>query len=108
MSVWPPGISDGLSLPCSICHRHPYIDYHATDPSWNLVTRKHGQGNRLGVICIECFIYLLRKYGKDPARCIESIQVPGRSATAVFDRGRVVVWPRQHRASLGAGEGGKA
>ncbi len=76
------GVSDGLSLPCSVCDHHTQIDYHATDESWESITSNHG--NRLGVICLECFIDLLLQHGMEPAECIERVDVIGKAATRVF------------------------
>lgn len=78
------GVSDGLSLPCSVCGRHTQIDYHATDGSWLGITRDHRHGDQLGVICLECFIGLLLRYDMEPATSIERVDVIGKADTRVF------------------------
>jgi len=92
---WPPGISDALSLPCSICGKRTNIDYKASDESWKYITSNKGHGNRLGVICLECFIELLLRHDRCPENCIESIYVIGRSATTVFKIDYLAHWPKE-------------
>jgi len=78
------GVSDGLSLPCSVCHQQTQIDYHATDESWENITQVHEHGDKLGVICLECFIDLLLQYGLEPSACIERVDIIGKTDTRVF------------------------
>ena len=68
---WPPAISDGLTLACSICGNVPEIDYRVTDELWNEIVPKEF---RPGVICLRCFSKMASPLVL--ARNIEEIQLP--------------------------------
>lgn len=89
------GVSDGLSLPCSVCGEHTDIDYRASDDSWRIVTRNLGVGDPLGVICLACFMAAMRSQGLNAAVCVQEIQLAHPEVTRVFLPSRDV-----HHAAL--------
>lgn len=55
---WKPGIPDGLTLKCPYCGKIPKIDYHVPDPLWKAIAPKK---DKLGVICLSCFVSLAKE-----------------------------------------------
>lgn len=80
-SEWPGGISDGLILPCAVCHQSVKFDYHVTDECWEAVVPKD---KRLGVICLPCLDMLAEQKGIDISQSIEGMQFTGVGKTIVL------------------------
>lgn len=80
MSVWPEGISDGLTLPCSDCGKHTLFDYHVSDDFWRQWVPNKPE--RLGVICLPCLD--ARCGGVGLAGALERVQWTGTSHTIVL------------------------
>ena len=78
---WPGGISDGLTLPCSICDVIPAFDYGVKDAFWLAVAPVK---YRLDVICLPCLDTLATAMGFNVADNLESIQFTGIGKTIVF------------------------
>jgi len=77
-----PGISDGLILPCAICHRRLHFDYIVRDDIWRAVVPK---ALRQNVICLPCLDRLAIAQGYDIGSAILSIQWTGIGKTLVLD-----------------------
>ncbi len=92
MSNWPPGVSDGLTLPCSNCGKFTNIDFRATPESWSYVTEFIG--DKTSVICLDCFTEALNRSDRNPAECIVEIQIIGKGSTLVFRKPELIIWPR--------------
>ncbi len=76
--TWPEGISDGLTLPCSLCGTAPKFDFVVHDDLWAaVVPRIH----RLGVVCLPCFDREATKKGIDWADGLEQVQFTGVGKT---------------------------
>lgn len=79
---WPEAISDGCSLPCSICHKKKvFFDYKVNDNFWQEVAPKE---YRLDVICLPCLDKLATKKGLDVASYLESVQFTGIGKTVIL------------------------
>ena len=68
---WPEAITDGLTLPCSICHNYTNIDYGVSDEFWRKVTHGMGSDVRLGVVCLDCLI----RMSDEESVALENIQI---------------------------------
>ncbi len=78
LEEWPEGISDGLTLPCSICKRKVSFDYHVSGDFWkNVVPSKY----KLDVVCLPCLDTLASKTGLDVAGHLEFVQFTGIDKT---------------------------
>lgn len=82
-SIWPEGISNGLTLPCSDCGQNPRFDYHVADEFWNLWVRDRA---RLGVVCLPCLDK--RCGGRGLAEALEEVQWTGTNHTVVLKPSR--------------------
>ena len=78
---WPGGVSDGLSLPCSICHQKVYFDYHVDDNTWRRVAPIN---HRRDVICLPCFDLLSKEKNIDATRHVVNVQFTGTRSTLVL------------------------
>lgn len=78
---WPPGISDGLNLPCALCHQSVKFDYTVSDECWDSVVPKD---KRRGVICLPCLDKLAEQQSIDISRFIQRLQFTGVGKTIVF------------------------
>jgi len=77
---WPPGVSDGLVLPCSRCGQQPKFDYHVDDEFWREVVPPD---ERLGVICLPCLDRLVDVLGlgMEVGQHLRQVQFTGCSST---------------------------
>lgn len=75
---WMPAISDGLTLPCSICDRIPPFDYSVDSKFWNLIV---DDAYKRGVICLPCLDKLAFDKGHDISTHLESVQFTGIGKT---------------------------
>jgi len=80
-NIWPEGISDGLALPCSICHKEVSFDYSVDDKFWQEVVPKE---YRLNVICLPCLDKLATENGLDITDHLGSIHFTGIGKTIVY------------------------
>jgi len=78
---WPEAISDGLSLPCSICGIIPMFDYHVDDDFWSRIVPGH---IRRDVICLPCLDGLAHNVQLDVAEHIEFVHFTGIGKTVVL------------------------
>ncbi len=78
---WPGGISDGLILPCAVCHQSVKFDYAVSDECWDSVVPKD---TRRGVICLPCLDILAEQQGIDISKFIQDLQFTGVGKTIVF------------------------
>lgn len=79
--AWPEAISDGLTLPCSICGVIPYIDYRVGSDLWGRVVP---EAYRRGVVCLSCLDRLASDAGLDVAAHLEFAQFTGVGKTIVL------------------------
>jgi len=89
---WPSGISDGLVLPCSVCHKQVFFDYLVDDEFWQEVVPKK---YRLDVVCLPCLDKLATKDGLDITDYLKSIQFTGIGKTIIFLPFRVYYYKKQ-------------
>ncbi|KKM80265.1 hypothetical protein LCGC14_1341700 [marine sediment metagenome] len=82
MSTWPPGVSDGLVLPCAICGLHPKFDFRVTDECWQAVLGKAEY--RRGVVCLPCFDRLATEKRLDVSRALIEVQFTGIGKTIIL------------------------
>ena len=75
---WPPGVSNGLVLPCSRCDQHPKFDYHVDDEFWRKVVPPDEQ---LGVVCLPCLDRLVDVLGMEVGQHLRQVQFTGCSST---------------------------
>ena len=80
--AWPPGISDGLMLPCAVCGLHPKFDFHVTDECWRAVVADAEY--RLGVVCLPCFDQMATDKGIDMSEALVDIQFTGIGKTIIL------------------------
>ena len=80
--IWPPGVSDGLTLPCALCGLHPKFDFRVTDECWQAVVRNAKY--RLGVVCLPCFDRLAMERRLDVSRALIEVQFTGIGKTVVL------------------------
>ena len=78
---WVEGISDGLTLSCSLCGNVPHFDYRVDDKFWNKIVHK---SISLGVVCLSCLDKLATDVGLDVADHIEELQFTGIGKTVIF------------------------
>jgi len=89
---WPCGVSDGLTLNCSICGEVPNFDYCIKDELWDEIVPKDF---RRGVICLPCFAELALKKGVDAkvlGEGMERIQFCAPGLTVEFIPANVFVY----------------
>lgn len=89
ISVWPEGISDGLTLPCSDCGSEGvWLDYTVTEEAWQRVVPE--KPTRLGVVCLPCY---LKRGGK--LTDLVSLQIVDKDGKATLrsDCLAVYKWP---------------
>ncbi len=87
---WPEGISDGLTLPCSICGLVPKFDYTVTDLFWNKVVPKKWSTS---VICLGCLDKL--SYGYDLGSVLIKVQFTGIGRTIVLKPKEIFYYQRR-------------
>ena len=75
---WPPGISDGLTLPCGICREVPFFDYRIADAVWRQVAPP---AHWLGVVCLPCLDKRGSAMGVDVTETLEEVQFTGVGKT---------------------------
>ncbi len=75
---WPPGVSNGLVLPCSRCGQQSKFDYHVDGDFWRKVVP---QDERLGVVCLPCLDLLAEELGMEVGQHLRQVQFTGRSST---------------------------
>lgn len=80
-NTWPEGISNGLTLSCSVCHKQVFFDYLVDDKFWQEVVPKE---YRLNVVCLPCLDKLATENGLDVADHLGSIQFTGIGKTIVY------------------------
>jgi len=78
---WPCGVSDGLSLPCSVCDSKVYFDYGVTDELWAQVIPKR---MKRSVVCLPCLDALAKEKGLNIGPHMRFIQFTGRGETIEF------------------------
>lgn len=79
MSIWPEGVSDGLTLSCHDCDERPRFDYRVTESFW----RQWVPGpERLSVVCLPCLDK--RCGGKGLAANLLEVQWTGTGHTVVL------------------------
>lgn len=83
---WPEAISDGLTLPCSICDHLPKFDYLVEGDLWHEVVPEEF---KRGVICLGCLDKLASEKGWDIASYLSRIHFTGIGKTIVLHPDRV-------------------
>jgi hypothetical protein len=78
MRHWPSGVSDGLSIPCSVCGEIPPFDWRGRHETWDAVIPKPF---RRGVVCLPCFAGLAREAGVRIDEALEEVQFVGPGYT---------------------------
>lgn len=78
---WPGGISDGLTLLCSLCHKQVFFDYLVNDEFWQKVAPNN---YHLDVVCLPCLDKLATENGLDIADHLKSIQFTRIGKTIIF------------------------
>lgn len=79
-NVWPPAVSDGLTLPCSDCGKIPRFDFRVSDEFWQRWVPDNPA--RLSVICLVCLDS--RCGGIGLAEALEEVQYLGNGFTVVL------------------------
>lgn len=80
MTIWPEGISNGLTLSCSDCNEIPRYDYRVSNEFW----QRHVSGKaKLGVICLPCLD--LRCGGEGLAWALLEVQWTGTGHTVLLE-----------------------
>lgn len=82
------GLSNGLSIPCSVCHDTPKFDYIVEDGIWNKLIPKPW---RTGVVCLGCLDLLGYKQGINVADHLLFVQFTGIEKTVVLRVDKIFV-----------------
>lgn len=80
-SGWPGGVSDGTTLPCSICGYHTNFDYLVTEELWHGIVPEHA---RRGVVCLDCLDRLAKAKGYFLLHHLIEIQYTGINETIIL------------------------
>jgi len=75
---WPSGISNGLTIHCSVCGDIPKFDYRVKDELWIKIIPK---AFRRGAICLPCLDKLAVEKGIDIGKGLISFQYTGINKT---------------------------
>ena len=95
--LWPAGISDGLTLPCYVCHKQVFFDYIVDDEFWEKVAPNLF---RAGVICLPCLDKLAVKKGLDITDHLEVIQFTGIEKTIICSPSQVYYYKKRTKEKL--------
>jgi len=87
--AWLEGVSDGLTLPCSICGKHTRYDYKIKDYMWEKVVPSNIKRN---VICLSCLDELFQRNKDYVGKYIECLQYTSCNHTTVFSPTSVVIY----------------
>lgn len=91
-NLWPGGISSGLALPCSVCHKRVFFDFLVDDEFWQRVVPS---SYRRDVVCLPCLDRLATKNGLDVASHLEDIQFTGIGKTVICLPSQVYYYKKQ-------------
>lgn len=75
------GLSDGLSVPCSVCYELPKFDYIVDDAFWNKLVPKRW---RTGVICLGCLDKIAWHEGLNVGKHLLFVQFTGLETTVIL------------------------
>jgi len=87
--AWPEAVSDGLSLPCTLCRRQLDFGFMVTDEIWRRVVPL---GIRRDVLCLHCLDRLATDEGIDISACLMSVQYIGIGKTIILLPTAVIDW----------------
>jgi hypothetical protein len=91
---WPPGVSDGLVLPCKCCGRVSHFDYTVDDFTWQRVVPPEW---RRYVVCLPCFDALQNAAGYWPEGYLERVQFTGVGHTIILVPQQRIVYTQRGR-----------
>lgn len=78
---WPEGISDGLSLPCCVCHLSVAFDYGVDDAFWQAIVPEE---YRRSVVCLSCLATLASARGLQIEKHLKFVQFVGMGETIIL------------------------